>query len=311
MSVFLGFDAGGTKTDCVLLDDAGRLLAEASGGPANPLRNGFAKSCAVLGETAQHVLAESHKDAGDVRSICAGIAGAGRPRVARRVASYLARAFPQSATQIMTDLDIALEAAIGAGQGIVIVAGTGSASCGRNSAGKTARAGGWGPWVGDDGSAYDVGRRGAEASLRSRDGLGPATSLGERILLAAECHDWDMLIERIAKHADDVFPKLFPVVAEAAEAGDVVARKIILNAAEALAQLGKSVIERLGLAKEEIVIGKSGGVFGHSALLEHALDKELGHAAPAGKIRPLEVSPARIAAELARKGFAAAAAHGV
>jgi N-acetylglucosamine kinase-like BadF-type ATPase len=310
MSAFLGFNAGGTKTDCVVLDSGGRVLAEATGGPANPLRIGFAKACAALGDTAKRALAEAHRDASNVRAVCAGIAGAGRPRVARRITSYLTHVFPQSAVRVTTDIEIALEAAIGAGHGVVIVAGTGSAACGRNGEGKMARAGGWGPWIGDEGSAYDIGRRAVEASLRARDCLGPSTTLAEKILLATEVREWDSLIERIAKRPDNVFPKLLPIVLEAAEAGDGVAIEILAAARKSLVELAKCVIQRLGLVGQSFTLAKSGGVFGRSAQFDSALDEELAAMAPGARIAPLQIAPARAAAELARKMVVSVAAHG-
>ncbi|MFZ0921880.1 MAG: BadF/BadG/BcrA/BcrD ATPase family protein, partial [Candidatus Acidiferrales bacterium] len=144
MSLFLGFDAGGTKTDCTLIDSAGRLLAETRGGGANPMRAGFARACDVLGETARRVLGEAGRNAESVGAICAGIAGAGRPRVARRIMSYFKHAFPHSAVRVVTDIELALSAAVGDGPGVVIIAGTGSAVGGRNAAGQVARSGGWG-----------------------------------------------------------------------------------------------------------------------------------------------------------------------
>jgi len=307
MTVFLGFDAGGTKTDCVALDATGRFLAETTGGAANPLRTGFAKACSALEETAGRALAEAREDTENVRAICAGVAGAGRPRIARRLSSYLTRAFPQASVRVTTDIEIALEAAIGPiethGQGIVIIAGTGSAACGRNSGGKTVRAGGWGPWVGDPGSAYDIGRRAVAAALRDRDHLGPPTALGGKILHVTEAGDWDPLLERIAKHPDAVFPKLFPVVNEAAAGGDAVAQEILAAAATSLASLAKAVIDSLGLPDQSFTLAKSGGVFGHSTYLDAALDRELSRIAPTARIEPLRISPARAAAELARECY--------
>jgi len=305
MSVFLGFDAGGTKTDCVALDEAGHLLAETIGGAANPLRIGLAKACAALEETARRTLAEAREDVSSVRAICAGVAGAGRPRIARRLSAHLTRTFPQASIRVTTDIEIALEAAIGPGethgQGIVIVAGTGSAACGRDSAGRFARAGGWGPWVGDSGSAYDIGRRAVETALRARDHLGGSTVLGEKILHATEARDWDALLERIAKHPDAVFPKLFSVVVEVAAAGDAVAQEILAAAAKSLASLAKALIDSLGFVDQSFTLAKSGGVFGHSAHLDAALDRELARIAPTARIEPLRISPARAAAELARR----------
>lgn len=322
MDVSLGFDAGGTKTTCVVLDAAGHFLAEATGGPANPLRIGLAKASFALEDTALRALGEARQETESVRAICAGVAGAGRPRIARRLVSYLSHAFPQAAVRVITDIEIALEAALAQREannraneaGVVIVAGTGSAACGRNSAGKTARAGGWGPWVGDPGSAYDIGRRAVEAALRARDHLGAPTTLGEKILRIeepdAKTQDWDTILERIAKRPDAVFPKLFPVVVEAAAAGDAVAQQILTGAAKSLASLAKAVIDSLGLNDQPFTIAKSGGVFGHSAHLDAALDQELAHIAPSAHPDSLRISPARAAAELARKSISDIATDG-
>ena len=319
MAIFLGFDAGGTKTNCVVLDATGRLLAENTGGPGNPLRVGFAKAFFALEDAARRALAEARQDTESVRAICAGVAGAGRPRVARRLASFLSHAFPRAFVRVITDIEIALEAAVAQkkeqSQGLVIIAGTGSAACGRDSSGKTARAGGWGPWIGDPGSAYDIGRRAVEAALRARDHLGPSTALGAEILRSEEAEklkaeDWDSILERIAKHPDAVFPKLFPVVIAAADAGDAVAQQILASAAKSLASLAKAVIDSLSLNDQPFILAKSGGVFGHSKYLDATLDHELSRIAPAAHIGSLYISPARAAAELARKSISDVAGDG-
>lgn len=310
MSIFLGFDAGGTKTDCVLLDSAGRLLAETRGGGANPMRAGFARACDVLGAAAQQVLAEAHRDPDTIGAICAGVAGAGSSRVARRITSYLTRAFPNASIRVITDIELALYAAAPEGPAVVIIAGTGSAVGGRNAAGQIVRAGGWGPWLGDDGSAYDIGRRAVKAALRARDGLGPGTTLGEKILLAQETHDWQVVLGRIAKHPDAVFPPLFPLVVQSALAGDVVSQDILASAGKALAELAVSVIGKLGLQNEPFLIAKSGGVFAEPSQVESVLSAELSRIAPHARAEPLRIPPARAAAELARQSVAASVAHG-
>ena len=327
MDVFLGFDAGGTKTTCVVLDAAGHLLAETTGGPANPLRVGFAKALFALEDTARRALTAAQQETENVRAICAGVAGAGRPRVARRLTSCLSHAFPQASVRVITDIEIALEAALVQGNvdsraseaGIVIVAGTGSAAYGRDFSGKTARAGGWGPWIGDRGSAYDIGRRAVEAALRARDHLGPPTALGEKILRAEEgdaaaktskTQDWDAILERIAKSPDAVFPKLFPVVVEAAAGGDAVAQQILTTAAHSLASLAKAVIDTLDFNDQPFIVAKSGGVFGRSAHFDAALDQELARIVPNAHLGSVRISPARAAAELARKSISDIAANG-
>ena len=72
-------------------------------------------------------------------------------------------------TQVATDYEVALEAAVGSGPGVVLIAGTGSVAYGRNAAGETARAGGYGPWIGDEGSALRLDAARSSAVARSRD----------------------------------------------------------------------------------------------------------------------------------------------
>jgi len=62
------------------------------------------------------------------------------------------------AITVLSDIELAHHLAFGKGTGIVLNAGTGSIAFGRNARGKTARAGGLGPLVGDEGSAFWLGR---------------------------------------------------------------------------------------------------------------------------------------------------------
>src|ERR1700677_3436790 len=137
-SFYLGFDGGGTKTDCILVDADANVLARATAGPSNPLRAGYAKAWFTLSDAADVVLERHHLKASDIRGICAGIGGAGRDSVAKRIATFLERAFPEAAVKVTTDLAITLDAAVGDSQteGVILVVGTGSAAYGRDATGK-------------------------------------------------------------------------------------------------------------------------------------------------------------------------------
>jgi N-acetylglucosamine kinase-like BadF-type ATPase len=297
--LYLGFDGGGTKTECVLLDSTGQMLAQETAGPSNPLRAGFDRAQASLRAAAEKALARRQVGAANVAAICAGLAGAGQPRVLKRMMGYLVETFPRAHVRVCTDLEIALDAGLGDGPGIVVVAGTGSAALGRDAQGRQARAGGDGPWVGDEGSAFDIGRRGVMAVARARDGLAPVTVLADSIPASLECASWSALLERIAANADEVFPCIFPLVAEAAEAGDTPAREILFSAALSLSQLVLSVARRLEIAGGEFLVAQAGGVFGVSPLLDQAFEALVHSAARGARIRPVEISPARAAARMA------------
>jgi N-acetylglucosamine kinase-like BadF-type ATPase len=304
---YIGFDGGGTKTECVLLDGAEQLLATGLAGPSNPLRAGFEQAFVSLAAAAGHVLTAARIEAGQIDAVCAGIAGAGRPRVRKKIRDYLVGAFPRAVVHVTTDLDIALEAVAGEGPGVVLVAGTGSAAYGRDADGRTARAGGHGPWIGDEGSAFDIGRRAVAAVAQARDGMAPVTSLADMIPAALECADWETLLESIAEAPDEVLPRIFPIVAQAAGAEDSPAQEILYAAAVALSALAISVARRLDLADNKFALGKIGGVFGHSPYFDSALEALLISGAKRAEICTPRITAACAAARLARRLLARAA----
>ncbi|MCL5288807.1 MAG: hypothetical protein M1453_12540 [Acidobacteria bacterium] len=303
MKYYLGFDGGGTKTESALLDASGMLVARGQGGPSNPLRIGFDQAFAGLNEAANSALNAAGADARQVQAVCAGLAGAGRPRVVKRVMAFLVEAFPEADVHVTTDLEVALETAVGTAAGVVLIAGTGSSAYGRDAAGRKVRTGGFGPWIGDEGSAFDIGRRAVAAVAQARDGLEPVTLLAELIPNALQCPTWESLTERVAAAPDEVFPRIFPVVLEAAEADDPPARDILLRAAFHLSRIAGSVIQQLGIAGEEFVLAKSGGVFGHNEMFDSALDALLRSLAPNAQIGLLTEPPARGAARIALRLF--------
>src|SRR5437868_3917514 len=157
LNIAVGFDGGGTKTDCVVLDADGNTLGMGTAGPSNPLRVGPESAFAEMAEAAAQALAGAHLKPRQVDAVCAGLAGAGRRSVVRSAIIFLSREFPDALTHVTTDSEVALEAAVGQGPGVVLIAGTGSIAHGRNAAGATARAGGYGRWIGDEGSGYEIG----------------------------------------------------------------------------------------------------------------------------------------------------------
>jgi N-acetylglucosamine kinase-like BadF-type ATPase len=301
MGYSLGFDGGGTKTDGVLLDPKGAAVGEGRGGPSNPLRCGYDVAFSSLREAAAGAIAAAGIRLADITGVCAGIAGAGRHSVALRIKEFLTQEFPLTPAQVTTDYEIALEAAAGSGLGIVLIAGTGSVAYGRNAGGETARAGGYGPWIGDEGSAFEIGRRAVSAVARFRDGDAQVTALTEMISTALDCPDWDDLMLRAMKNPDDVFPKLFPVVAAAANSHDGAAKEILFASAIGLGNLAMVVVRRLGMKGQRFPLVKCGGVFGHSRMLDTLVDSVLSSGALRARISRLEISPAIGAARMAAR----------
>jgi N-acetylglucosamine kinase len=311
MRFVLGFDGGGTKTDCVLMDESGAILSRSQAGPSNPLRVGFGAAITSIREAARQARAQAAlADGSTAAALCAGLAGAGPPESAEKIRALLAAEFPESKIQVCTDLDLAL-AATGDGSVIVLLAGTGSFAVGRNTAGETARAGGYGSQIGDEGSAYDIGRRAVLTVMHENDRTGVDSLLGQRLLRELGCGDWSEVKARAQAASDEVFPRLFAVVAMVADwietstetsaqtAARNAARGILRAAAFDLASLTESLAERLHLRGTRFVIAKTGGMIGRSKYLESQLDERLRDAFPQAEIGLLTVSTAEAAARLA------------
>src|ERR1051325_8724015 len=99
---------------------------------------------------------------------CAGIAGAADDGIASQLQRLLIEILG-GAIEVIGDMETALESAFGGGQGIVAVAGTGSIIFGRNDRGETARAGGWGGNLCDEGSAYWIVIKPIHSALHALD----------------------------------------------------------------------------------------------------------------------------------------------
>jgi len=300
-SYLLGLDGGGTKTEAVLANRSGRVIARAFGGPSNPLRTGYARAWFALSEAGDRVLAKAKIHAEHVRAVCAGLGGAGRHGVVHRVTAFLEGSYPNAAIRVTTDLEVALEAAFGSAEGMILLAGTGSAAFGRDGAGRTARAGGLGPWVSDEGGAFDIGRRAVRAVALSEEHRGPATALSDRMFEVHRCSHWDSLADQISKNPDDVFPKTFPLVAELADTGDAVSCEIMIGAAAALADLAAAVAHELGWRERDFLLAKMGGVHGRSKFLDNTIEAALDRRVPGACVVGAEVSPAEAAVRMAER----------
>ena len=298
MRVVLGFDGGGTKTECVLMDESGAVRARSVGGPSNPSRIGFAAAFGALRDAAQQTLSEAKCEKRDVAALRAGLAGTGQPADAEKMRALLAAEFPQSVISICTDLDLAL-ATVPSGPAIVLVAGTGSAAIGRNANGETARIGGHGPMVSDEGSAYDVGRRAVMAAMREYDRSGADTELGKRILREIGSPQWAELRRRIQAAPDEVFPRLFSVVAALADSGDQSAQGILRAAAYKLASLATTLADRLRISDGPFPLAKTGGMHGRSKYFDAQLHERLRVTLPSAQPSTLDASLAEAAARLA------------
>lgn len=171
------------------------------------------------------------------------VASTAVPTDAGLVVSRLARRFPGARIALFTDHTAAHAAALGA-PGVVATVGTGVGIVGLSTGGVMTRVDGWGPDLGDRGSAWQIGRDGLRAGFAAHDGAGPETLLedavarfcgGMDLAAAVRLHAGDNRVARIAAFA--------PVVCGM---DDEVARGIMACAADDLIAGVRAAVARCG-----------------------------------------------------------------
>jgi N-acetylglucosamine kinase-like BadF-type ATPase len=314
---FLGIDGGGTKTLCAVGDES-KLLATATAGPSNVLRAGEAQARESLHESVRQACAVASITLAQVTQTVVGAAGAARPEVAEIVRRALAEILP-SPIHVVGDMEIALEAAFGAGPGVIVIAGTGSIAYGRDSQGNTARAGGWGFAISDEGSAHWIGRAAAAALVRDMDRTqgdpqaraalldSPFASALLKAWSAASLQDFARAAGAVAPHD---FATLFPAVVDSQEDS---ATQILASAGAELARLASVVICRLfppsssfeshasAAAPASVPVAMTGGVFRHAALVRQIFYNQVRWLDPGVQVQQEVVDPVEGALRLARK----------
>src|SRR5881394_2599122 len=259
MKYFLGVDGGASKTAALVIDESGKSLGSGVAGPSNHLRVGIENAARNIERAVNKALVAADVASREIHWAYCGIAGADHPAHRQEVVDSLSVFFPRGNFTVDNDARIALSGAIGFGPGVVVIAGTGSVAVGRNAKGEEARAGGWGPIVGDEGSGYAIARAGLGAILRAHDGRGPATSMTELLK-----RDYDMTPPDLPRyvyaqttHADDI-ARVGKLVIDAADSGDAVAGEIVERAGSELATAVLAVAQRLGLTSSEFPVAYVG-----------------------------------------------------
>ncbi|HSB77141.1 MAG TPA: BadF/BadG/BcrA/BcrD ATPase family protein [Terriglobales bacterium] len=298
MPWFLGIDGGGSKTNC-LLGDERNVLASAGAAGSNPIRVGEARSRQALQAAVREVCALAQVQPSQLTRTCVGMAGAARPQVEKQVRAILAD-LVGGEIEVAGDMVIALEAAFRGAPGLIVIAGTGSIAYGRNERGETARAGGWGFAISDEGSGHWIGRAAVAAAMRAHD-------LGENsVLVSSIMNTWHLgSREDVVRAANAIpppdFAELFPQVLAAAAGGDSRANEILTQAATELAQLARIVADRLWRGRQGFRVAISGGVFQNAPLVRQVFCNSLRSLHPQAEIDGKVVEPAQGALWLARK----------
>lgn len=294
MAYYLGFDAGGTRTDGALANDT-TILARASGGSVKLLRVSPEDAEKNLRFVVETLFSKTGILPAQIDSVCIGIAGYTVPLVTDWVERTLATILGGAPKLLVAgDVEIALDAAFPGGPGVLIIAGTGSNFLGRTTSGALINVGGWGPALGDEGSGYWIGSAALRAALRARD-RGEPTYLLDKICAHWGCRDLNHLVELAHAVPPPDFANLAPVVAAAAEAGDITAATVLQAAGRMLGQDAILTFRRLRALEPEGTplpsIAFTGSVLRHVTPVRHAMIEEIDRQLPPVHVVPGAVDP--------------------
>ena len=268
-SLIIGVDGGGSKTTAILAMGDGTILGRGQAGPSNYHAIGVGEALEALDRAIACAFDNAGLAAEPIDALALGLAGMGRPADRTIFEAWAKRSHPQARLKLVNDAEILLAAGTPDGRGIAIIAGTGSLIFGQTSDGRTARAGGWGYRMGDEGSGYAAGLAALQAVARAWDGRGGQTNLTERLL---DHFGVAVAPDLIAEVYRDTIGRpeiaaLARYVDLAAEDGDAVAGAILQSSAEELALGAKAVMTQLGL-KGDIPAALGGGYVTGSRLLQ-------------------------------------------
>lgn len=297
MPYFLAIDGGGTKTECMVGDERS-VLASAVGGTIKIKKVGNEAAAKVLQSAIDDACKQANIRPDQFSRTCIGLAGSSIPEVSQWTRATLHQ-LVSGELILVNDTTIAHHAAFNGGPGVLVIAGTGSNVLGINEQGESARAGGWGPIISDEGSGFWIGRTAVAQSMRAHD-AGRSTEL-----LSAVTHAWGLgsreeVVAMANSNPPPDFAALLPAVLQCADAGDALARDILSSAATELAQLAGIVIRKLWNGDGETHIALTGGVFAHSAQIRQMFSNAIQAERRGIQVNPKPVHPVMGALAMAR-----------
>lgn len=303
----IGIDGGGTKCLGVLANLDGKEVAREQAGAANLQQRGVEKATAVVKSVVDKLLESKKVNPEQVACIVAGLAGAGREDIRERAEVLIKNCWTEVPVHVVTDADVALEGAFSGEPGIVLVSGTGSICYGKNASGQTARAGGWGHLLGDEGSATWIAIKALKSALMMWDGRLPNGEL--RNILSKQ-----LGVEDIAEVVPELYRGRISVsqiaglsksVFDLAD-DDHAARQIVLRAGRELGKLVVAVVRSLAVENDTANVALVGGVFSdktNKKKLLGPLKDEITRVCPNVKFTNPELEPVLGAISMAKKAL--------
>lgn len=257
--VFLGIDGGGTKTTCLVTDENLTEKYRTVGSSINFYSEGMEKAR----ENMKSMLRVIEEGTGISRfdGVCIGSSALFGRADEKTKNDFCDGVFNSDRIIMDSDLFIALKA-VGEENAMVVIAGTGSMAAGFGKNKEVITKGGYGYILGDEGSGYSIASEGIKAAVRSLDGTGTYTVLGEKLLEFAGVKSKEELVDVFYGEGMDrkAIAAFSECVSEAEREDDDVASSIIFYEAKLLSETASALLREMPGNPH---IALFGGVFQH------------------------------------------------
>lgn len=271
MRYIMSLDGGGTKLNCLIADENGRLAGRGKGGPTNPnysSRNLIEES---IRSAISGALISGNINKNDICIVNASMITGSWPFEVIKSLLY-----EDITVNFLTESVVSLYGAIQEDYGGLVLSGTGSFASVRTEK-EWVSVGGWGDVLGDEGSGYYIGHKALKACAQMEDGILPFTLLKERIQEIYKIDTMRKMISELSNapfgHQRTMIASFCPIVGWCADQGDTVSIGIIKKAAHYLAIQLVAAAKKCG--KYDIPVTISGGAWKTTPLFFTSFSEEL------------------------------------
>lgn len=240
MKYYIGIDAGGTKSKCILVDEDLNIVAENIDGNGAFLIYGIETVAERFHNSIIECVNNAKIEINDIEAVSFGCAGAGGEANANKFKEGFinyseSKGIKYKNVFVTSDAIIALEGAFSGKSGAILIAGTGSILLAKDEKNVISRIGGAGRLIGDEGSGFRIGKQAFNAAIHYFDGRGPATSITDFLNKEFDINDIDSLIYKV--YTEKLCPStIAPFVLKEAEKGDERSIRIVEEEAVGLAK---------------------------------------------------------------------------
>ncbi|GGG78264.1 N-acetylglucosamine kinase [Paenibacillus radicis (ex Gao et al. 2016)] len=290
--LFLGIDAGGSKTHALLTDETGRVLGRGYGGNGNH-QTAYAEAKNSIERACAEALQAANATKEDITFAYFGLAGADREPdyvILRPMIASLG--YERHA--IACDTMIGMRAGTKRSYGAVIISGTGLNAAARNAKGEELQYGGFGYLFGDGhGSGSDLAVHAFRTAIRSWERREQPTILTELVPHQLGYQSVQEMYDDALDNGKRPSYELAKTMFEAASQGDAVAIRILEEVGLEHANAANALIKRLGMEEQTFDVVLAGSVMskGSSPHLVDSIKVGIKAAAPNASVVKLTVDP--------------------